>query len=100
MPLQHCPTANISQHSFNTVIGDTLFSEASGVYTPHSLQEVALTFIPTVGIEEIANGVVHPGTNKTMTKYAKIIEVPKLQEFWLETYVKGTRPIGKALGEH
>ena len=36
----------------------------------------------------MVNGVVHPGTNKTMTKYAKIIEVPELREVWLEAMCK------------
>ncbi len=44
--LHHFPLANISRYAFNAVISNTLFSEASGVYKPRSLQNVALTFIP------------------------------------------------------
>ncbi len=36
----------------------------------------------------MANGVVHPTTNETMTKYSKIIAVPELHEVWLEAMCK------------
>ncbi len=78
----------ISCHAFNAVIGNRLFSKASGIYTPHSLQDIALTFIPPVDIEEMANGVGHRTTNETMTKYAKTIEVPELLKIWLEAMCK------------
>ena len=56
---------------------------------PRSLQQdIALTFVPLVDIKEMANGVVHPTTNETMTKYAKIIEVPELDKVWLEAMCK------------
>ena len=33
--------------------------------------------------EEMANGVVHPVTKETLTKYHKIIEVPEPKEVWM-----------------
>jgi hypothetical protein len=36
----------------------------------------------------MANGVVHPATNETMTKYDNIIAVPELREVWLEAMCK------------
>ena len=33
--------------------------------------------------EEMANGVVHPVTKETLSKYHKIIEVPELKEVWM-----------------
>ncbi len=33
--------------------------------------------------EELANGVVHPVTKETLTKYHKLIEVPELKEVWM-----------------
>ena len=35
---------------------------------------------PVFNIEEVANGVVHPITNKTITKYHKLIDEPLLHE--------------------
>jgi hypothetical protein len=88
MPLHHRPPANISRHAFNAVVGDALFSDASGVYTPRSLQDISFTFLPPGDLEEMANGVVHPTTNETLTKYAKIIAVPELRKVWLEAMCK------------
>ena len=52
--------------------------ETSGIYTPESLKEIALTFNPPADLEEMANGVVHPVTKETMTKCTNIIKVPEL----------------------
>ena len=35
-------------------------------------------------IEEVANGVVHPITNRTITKYHKLINEPLLCEVWMK----------------
>ena len=35
-------------------------------------------------IEEVANGVVHPITNKTITKYHKLIDEPLLRKLWMK----------------
>ncbi|KAL7538190.1 hypothetical protein ACHAXR_008359, partial [Thalassiosira sp. AJA248-18] len=35
-------------------------------------------------IEEFANGVVHPETNETITKYSKLIKEPILRDVWLK----------------
>ncbi len=81
--MHHCQPANISWHALNAVLGNTLFSKARGVCTPQSLQDVVLTFHLPGDIKEMANRVVHPVTNETMTIYDKIIEVIELQEVWL-----------------
>ena len=57
-------------------------------------------------IEEVANGVVHPITNKTITKYHKLIDEPLLREVWMKSmcvelgriaqvykYTKGTETV-------
>ena len=33
-------------------------------------------------IEEVANGVVHPVTKETITKYQKLVDDPILREIW------------------
>ena len=35
-------------------------------------------------IEEVANGVVHPIKNKTVTKYQNLIDEPLLREVWMK----------------
>ena len=39
---------------------------------------------PVVNIEEVANGVVHPITNKKITKYHKLIDEPLIREVWIK----------------
>ena len=36
----------------------------------------------TLGPEEVANGVVHPVTKETITKYKKLIDDPLMQVVW------------------
>ena len=36
----------------------------------------------SLGAKEVANSVVHPVTNKTITKYNKLIADPLLQDVW------------------
>ena len=38
--------------------------------------------------EHMANGVVHPVTKETITKYKKLISDPVLRETWLEAVCK------------
>ena len=40
---------------------------------------------PVFNIEEVANGVVHPITNKKITKYHKLIDQPLLREVWMKS---------------
>ena len=47
----------------------------------------------------MANGVVHPITKETMTKYAKIIKVPELQDVWLAAMCKELGRIAQGWGD-
>ena len=47
----------------------------------------------------MANGVVHPVTKETMTKYAKIIKVPELQDVWLAAMCKELGRIAQGWGD-
>ncbi len=69
------PLENIIHHMINVVLGNTLLSKSSGIYMPHILQDIALTFHLRGDIKEMGTGIVHPITKETMTKYAKIIKV-------------------------
>ena len=46
------------------------------------------TIAPDIDITEMCNGVVHPVTNETITKYAKLIADPILREVWLAAMAK------------
>ena len=40
--------------------------------------------LPPSDIEDVCNGVVHPTTGKTITKYKRLIQDPLLRDIWLE----------------
>ena len=42
-----------------------------------------LPFNFDIDIEEVCNGIVNPTTQKMLTKYHKVIEVPELRETWM-----------------
>ena len=42
----------------------------------------------TLGPEEVANGVVHPVTKETITKYKKIIDDPLMRVVWSKAMCK------------
>ena len=39
---------------------------------------------PIFDIEELANGVVHIVTNRTITEYHKLVDEPLLREVWMK----------------
>ena len=51
------------------------------------LKRTAISANPTT-LEEVANGVVHPVTKETITKYKKLIEDPLLRETWSKAMCK------------
>ena len=71
--------AAISQAALNTLMGNEFLAE---------MKETVRLNEPPPDIEEVANGVVHPVTNETITKYQKIIADPLLRETWSKTMAK------------
>ena len=41
-----------------------------------------------LNLEQVANGVVHPVTQETITKYKRLIDDPLLRETWMEAMAK------------
>ena len=68
--------ASISQQAFHSYIGNAILSNATQNLPPDSIFHT--------NIEEFANGVVHPETKKTITKYSKLIKEPTLRKVWLK----------------
>ena len=50
-------------------------------------ETVRINNVP-VNIEEVANGVVHPVTKETITKYKKLISDPLLRDTWSKAMCK------------
>ena len=61
------PAVGISQAALNAFMGNEYLEE---------LSHVAGRNLDPVDIEQIANGVVHPVTKETITKYNKLITDP------------------------
>ena len=54
---------------------------------------------PELELEELCNGVVHPITNETITKYQKLMNNPLLRDEWLEAMCKELRRLAQGYGE-
>ncbi len=102
---QNVGPANISQEALYHVAG-LGYTNAPLYSVPTSLMKEKLTISPAIDIEEMCNGVVHPITNETITKYQKLINEPLLRETWTKAmcielgrlaqgfeYTKGTNTI-------
>ena len=50
--------------------------------SPDILVDSKLTIQPAIDVDEIYNGVVHPITKETITKYEKLINDPALAKVW------------------
>jgi hypothetical protein len=62
---------------------------ASPTYTvPWNLVDSSDRFRHTIGIEEVCNGVVHPITKETITKYNKLMNDPALKDLWVPAMSK------------
>ena len=66
------PLAGTSRGALNQFMGNVFLEE---------LKRTVICATPTA-LEEVANGVVHPVTKETVTKYKKLIEDPLLRETW------------------
>ena len=62
------------------------------------LKKTTINATPTT-IEEVANGVVHPVTKETITKYKKLIEDPLLRETWAKAMCKELGRLCQGFGE-
>jgi hypothetical protein len=84
---------NIKQHALYHVIGRHLEDQQLPLFTPKPLQATKLpsTAEPAWDHEHYANGVVHPITKETITKYEKLANDPVTKEVW-------TKAMSKELG--
>ena len=65
--------ACISQIALYSYLSNALIDDATHFVTRNLIGQLPLTLI-IFNIEEVANGVVHTTTNKTITKYHKLID--------------------------
>ena len=75
--------ACISQTALYSYLGNAIFDEVAH-FVPRKLMGEPPLIQPALDIEEVKNGVVHPITNRTITKYHKLIDDPLLHEVWMK----------------
>ena len=95
--------ANIRQEALYHVMGKVLFDSSEASIPDHlinnkmnispaidleALQQSNLNVGSEVDLDELCNGVVHPITKETITKYQKLIEDPMLRDDWIEAMCK------------
>ena len=66
---------------------------------PTKLEQEKLQLSIPVDIEEFCNGVVHPVTNETITKYEKLIAEPLLKEIWTKAMCKELGRLAQGYGD-
>jgi len=64
------------------------FNNPPGYTIPKNLIVATDRFQHNINIEEVCNGVVHPITKETITKYTKLMEDPALKDLWVPAMSK------------
>ena len=76
-------TAFISQQALYNLLRETM-CHATEHFTPQCLKDANIYNTHTP-FKEVANGVVHPDTQETITIYNQLINDPVLQDVWLKS---------------
>jgi hypothetical protein len=80
-------TTNIAIHALYHVIN--LASNNPPSYTiPHNLIQAHDQFQHNINIEEVCNGINHPVTKETITKYTKLMDDPDLKDLCVPVMLK------------
>ena len=91
-PLPHVHTTstpcNISQHAVYHLVGKYLKNKNGPSFIPGRLNNSAPSFETEIQLEHCANGVVHPITKETITKYERLANYPIKQEVWTKSMTK------------
>jgi len=87
-PFTQAPSCNsprsamfLSQEALHFVLGQAMITDTPGQIPDFTEQNAQGE---PIGIAEMANGVVHPITNETITKYQKLVEDPLLKDTWMK----------------
>jgi hypothetical protein len=79
--MSHRSPANIAIQALYHVIN--LAFNAPPTYTiPRNHVDSSEQFRHTIDIDKVCNGVVHPITKETITKYSKLMNDPTLKDLW------------------
>jgi hypothetical protein len=79
--------ASITMHALYHVI-NLAFNNPPGYTIPKNLIVATDRFQHNINIDEVCNGVVHPITKETITKYTKLMDDPALKDLWVPAMSK------------
>ncbi len=79
--------ASIAIHALYHVI-NLAFNNPPSYTIPRNLTTSTNRFQHNINIEEVCNGIVHPITKETITKYTKLMDDPALKDLWVPTMSK------------
>jgi hypothetical protein len=87
--LQFCAPAAMAHDAVYAFLGSTMLDDSTHfVHNTMMPTWQPYTQMPTMAVEEVANGVVHPTTKETITKYQKLINGPLLRDVWMRAMCK------------
>ena len=78
---------NIKSAALYNLMGKHLESEYSNAYVPQKFNNSPI-FSSEIALDHVANGVVHPVTKETITKYEKLANDPLLSDVWCKAMCK------------
>eukprot|EP00956_Cyclotella_meneghiniana_P042060 scaffold248342_cov55-Cyclotella_meneghiniana.AAC.1 len=78
---------NIKSAALYNLMGKHLESEYSNAYMPQKFNNSPF-FSSEIALDHVANGVVHPVTKETITKYEKLANDPLLSDVWCKAMCK------------
>ena len=90
--------ACISQEALYSVLGDAMLN-ATHHFVPVHMENKPFAINAPLDVEEYANGVVHPITNETLTKYEQLISAPELREIWMRAMCKELGRLAQGYGD-
>ena len=79
---------NITSHALYQFVGAHLQSNTINAFTPTKYNTHQPVFTIDAQLEHICNGVVHPVTKETITKYKKLANDPLRQTVWTKALCK------------
>ena len=86
---------NITSHALYQFMGAHLQSYTINAFTPTKYNTHQPVFTLDAPLEHICNGVVHPVTKETITKYKKLANDPLLQTVWTKAMCKELRRLAQ-----
>lgn len=83
---QHCTTSTLPCHQ-------SCIQRATRIYHPRPLYEAPDRFQHILDLKEVCNGVVHPITEETITKYMKLMNDSNLKYQWVPVILKNSNTL-------